>query len=121
MKALSFSSDGRTLAAVNGNGQASIWDVESRSLRHGGIPADGEQVGVAFTKDGKTLAAASSSGIGLWDAETGESIGSIPAYLPYEAFPRSATTARSSPCRSEEAACRGQRSGMWPGARAWPR
>ena len=83
VKALSFSSDGRTLAAVTGNGQASIWDVESRSLRHGGIPAYGEQVGVAFSKDGTTLATASSAGIGLWDAETGESIGEIPAYLPF--------------------------------------
>ncbi len=83
VKALSFTSDGRTLAAVTGNGQASIWDVESRSLRHGGISAYGLQVGVAFSKDGTTLATASSSGIGLWDAATGESIGKIPAYLPF--------------------------------------
>ena len=83
VKALSFTSDGRTLAAVTGNGQASIWDVESRSLRHGGIPAYGLQAGVAFSKDGTTLATASSAGIGLWDAETGESIGKIPTYLPF--------------------------------------
>ncbi len=87
VKALSFSSDGRTLAAVTGNGQASIWDVESRSLRHGGIPAYGEQVGVVISKDGTTLVTASSDGIGLWDAETGESIGRIPAYLPFGGAP----------------------------------
>ena len=52
VKALSFSSDGRSLAAVTGNGQASIWDVETRSLRHGGIPARGQQVGVVFSRDG---------------------------------------------------------------------
>ena len=87
VKALSFSSDGRTLAAVTGNGQASIWDVQSRSLRHGGIRAYGEQVGIAFTKDGKTLAVAGSDGIGLWDAETGESSGRIQTYLPYGGTP----------------------------------
>ena len=86
VKALSFSSDGRTLAAVT-NGQASIWDVESRSLRHGGIPARGLQVGVVFTKDGTTVVTTSSNGIELWDAETGESTGRIPAYLPYGGVP----------------------------------
>jgi WD40 repeat protein len=75
------------LAAVTGNGQASIWDVESRSLRHGGIPAYGQQVGVAFSKDGSTLAVAGSAGIGLWSPETGKSIGTIPAYLPYGGVP----------------------------------
>jgi WD40 repeat protein/tRNA A-37 threonylcarbamoyl transferase component Bud32 len=87
VKALSFTSDGRTLAAVTGNGQASIWDVESRSLRHGGIQAYGLQVGVAFSKDGTTLATTSSTGIGLWDPATGESIGKIPAYLPFGGVP----------------------------------
>jgi WD40 repeat protein len=87
VKALSFSSDGRTLAAVTNKGQASIWDVQSRSLRHGRIPAHGEQVGVAFTKDGKTLATASSNAIEFWDAETGDSIGRIPTYLPFGGVP----------------------------------
>jgi WD40 repeat protein/tRNA A-37 threonylcarbamoyl transferase component Bud32 len=86
VKALAFSSDGRTLAAVTGNGQASIWDVESRSLRHGGIPAHG-QAGVVFSKDGTTLAIAGSDGIGLWDPQTAESIGRIPAHLPFGGVP----------------------------------
>ena len=83
VKALSFTSDGRTLAAVTGNGQVSIWDVESRSLRHGGIPADGDLVDVSFSKDGTTLVTASSAGIELWDAETGRSTGRIPVHLPF--------------------------------------
>jgi len=90
VKALSFTSDGRTLAAVTGNGRVSIWDVEPRSLRHGGIrtdprsgiPAGGELVDVAFAKDGKTLVTASSAGVELWDAETGQSTGRIPVNLP---------------------------------------
>jgi len=39
-------------------------------------------VDVAFAKDGKTLVTASSAGVELWDAETGQSTGRIPVNLP---------------------------------------
>ena len=88
VKALAFSSDGRTLAAATGNGQATIWDVASRSLRHGGDSgATGSKWASPSARTGRRSSRRARNGIGLWDAETGESIGRIPAYLPFGGDP----------------------------------
>jgi WD40 repeat protein/tRNA A-37 threonylcarbamoyl transferase component Bud32 len=82
VKALAFSPDGQTLAAVSADGMATIWDVASRSLRHEPFTAGGANAGVAFTPDGKTLATGSSGGVGLWDAATGGRIARIAGFVP---------------------------------------
>ena len=57
---LAFSPDGRTLAAATREGEATLWDVESRSLRLGPFRVSstclGSIVGVSFVADGTTLA-----------------------------------------------------------------
>ena len=66
VKALAFSPDGRTLAAVTASGKATLWDVGSRSLRRGPF-LSGRSVGVSFSADGTMLATAGSGGVKLWD------------------------------------------------------
>jgi WD40 repeat protein/tRNA A-37 threonylcarbamoyl transferase component Bud32 len=77
VKALAFSSDGRTLAAVARYGSTTIWDVASRSLRQESIFAGGFGLGVGFTPDGKRLATTAARGVELWDVATGASLGTI--------------------------------------------
>jgi WD40 repeat protein/serine/threonine protein kinase len=77
VKALSFSPDGRTLAAVTAPEHVlTLWDVGSRSRLHEPHPA-GEGTllpGVSFSADGATLATASKWGVLLWDVATGASL-----------------------------------------------
>jgi len=78
VKALAFSPDGRTLAAVALDGIATLWDVESRSLRRGPFAVDvWRALGVSFSTDGALLATAGSEGVRLWDAATGAALGRI--------------------------------------------
>jgi len=77
VKALAFSPDGRTLAAVTGLGAATIWDVASGSLRRVWGFAGGLYAGVAFSPDGTKLATTGNLGVELWNAGTGASLGSI--------------------------------------------
>jgi serine/threonine protein kinase/WD40 repeat protein len=78
VKALAFSSDGRTLAAVTLEGMATLWDVRSRSPRRGPFPVDVAQaLGVSFSTDGTLLATAGFQGVRLWDAATGAPRGRI--------------------------------------------
>ena len=121
MKALDFSPDGRTLAAITSNGQADDLGcpVAIAALRRdSGLR--GSKWASPSARDGQTLAAASSTGIGLWDAETGASIGRIPADLPYGGDLAFSADGALLAVSVGEAACRGQRSGTWPSARAWP-
>jgi WD40 repeat protein len=71
VKALAFSSDGQTLAAVTSSGMATLWDVESRSLRQEPFHLGSFAVGMSFSTDGTTLATASPGGVKLWDVATG--------------------------------------------------
>ncbi len=77
---LAFSPDGRTLAAATREGRATVWDVESRSLRHGPLATSstlyGSIVGVSYVADGTTLAV-TASGLALWDIATGEAAGGL--------------------------------------------
>jgi WD40 repeat protein len=78
VKALAFSPDGRALAAVARHGMATVWDVESRSLRSGPFRVDhARAVGVSFSADGRMLATAGENGARLWNASTGERLGRL--------------------------------------------
>ncbi len=77
VKALAFSPDGTTLAAADGRGTTTVWDVSSRSLRYEPLFA-GLDARVAFSPDGKTLATSGSGGgVTFWDVRTGERSGRI--------------------------------------------
>ncbi len=78
VKALAFTRDGKRLAAVTTNGQATIWDVESRSLLQGPFTAGkGGLFGVSISADSTTLATAGESGVKLWDVATGAGLGRL--------------------------------------------
>jgi WD40 repeat protein/tRNA A-37 threonylcarbamoyl transferase component Bud32 len=81
---LAFSPDGRTLAAATREGRATVWDVDSRSLRLGPFSVSGTVygsiVGVGFVADGTTLAVADSSGLALWDVATGDPAGRLEGF-----------------------------------------
>ena len=77
VKALAFSPDGTTLAAADGRGTTTVWDVSTRSLRYEPLFA-GLEARVAFSPDGKTLATSGSGGgVTFWDVRTGERSGRI--------------------------------------------
>jgi WD40 repeat protein len=72
---LAFSPDGDTLAAVTAEGMVTVWDIETRSLRHG---ADrGASFFMDISADGRMLATPSGNGVKLWDVATGASLGDI--------------------------------------------
>ena len=76
--ALAFAPDGRKLAAVTIQGQATVWDVESRSLVWGPFTvAQGPVLGVSISADGRVLATAGPAGVDLWDLATGDRLGTI--------------------------------------------
>ena len=78
VKALAFSPDGATLAAVTLDGMATLWDVASRSLREGPFAVDLlYAVGVSFSADGTMVATAGSEGVRVWDVATGAALGRI--------------------------------------------
>jgi WD40 repeat protein len=77
VNALAFSPDGETLAAVADYGVATIWDVPSRSLRHGPFPVASYAIGVSLSADGRMLATAGDGGVTLWDVATGAELGHI--------------------------------------------
>ncbi len=68
---LAFDADGRTLVAVSEGGTATIWDVESRSLRWPSFGVDSYALGVSMSADGTTFATAGGNGVTLGDVTTG--------------------------------------------------
>jgi WD40 repeat protein len=75
--ALAFSPDGRTLVAVAESGMASVWDVDTRSLRHGPFRADSYAVGVSISADGKTFVTAGGGAVWVRSVATGEAVTSV--------------------------------------------
>ena len=56
---------------------ATIWDLESRSLRQGPFQVASYAVGVSISADGTMLATAGGCGVKLWDVATGAALGRI--------------------------------------------
>ena len=55
-----------------------LWDVRSRSLRHGPFPVSEEPIiGISISADGTTLATAGGDGVELWDVATGAPLGTV--------------------------------------------
>jgi WD40 repeat protein len=77
VKALAFSPDGTTLAAVTLDGMATVWDVTSRSLRKGFWVDLSYAAGVSFSADGTMLATAGTEGVMLWDVASGAKRGRL--------------------------------------------
>ena len=78
VKDLAFSPDGRTLAAVSREGEATIWHVDSRSLFRGPFNVGGIGYAVSISADGTILAIGNDVGeVSLWDAATGERVSTI--------------------------------------------
>ena len=74
---LSFSPDGRLLAAANLDGTAKVWHLASGERRLT-LPIGGLVVAVAFSPDGRLLVTAGSDGtVRVWDVATGEEIQSF--------------------------------------------
>jgi WD40 repeat protein/tRNA A-37 threonylcarbamoyl transferase component Bud32 len=94
VKSLAFAPDGRTLAAVTLDGQATLWDVESRSLLREMSAGVGDVLGVSISADGAILAAPgpedwsgyyldpNEGGVNLWEVATGESLDTIALGVP---------------------------------------
>jgi WD40 repeat protein len=81
-RCLAFSRDGKFLAAPTGNGRHDaivLWDVASgqRARRRAGRLDLGSDtaVSLALSADGRLLAAATSTGVRLWDLDSGRDIG----------------------------------------------
>jgi WD40 repeat protein len=83
VKALAFSPDGRTLAAVTLAGWATVWDTRSRKRRYRAIPVGVDPLlGASISADGKLLATAGRTGVKLWNLGTGAPAGSIGGGAP---------------------------------------
>jgi WD40 repeat protein len=73
---LSWSTDGKTLAAASADERVQLWDVEEQSPI-GSLGYPGGALDVAFLEDGTTIAATSEDGsVRLWDSSELEPLGS---------------------------------------------
>jgi WD40 repeat protein/DNA-binding SARP family transcriptional activator len=72
---LSFSPDGRWLAATGGGADVAVWSLPRRSLRR--FPADSrESIAIAFAPDSRTLVTGGQdSNVRFWDVESGQPVG----------------------------------------------
>jgi WD40 repeat protein len=96
VKSLAFAPDGRTLAAVTLDGEATLWDVERRSLLRGPFSARvrNDVLGSSISADGAILATPApedwvgpyydpnEGGVNLWKLATGEALDTIALGVP---------------------------------------
>jgi WD40 repeat protein len=68
---MTFSPDGKTLAATYAGPIARLWDLTTRKEKHR-IKASFQIYHTSFSADGKTLACAEHGSIRLWDVDKGE-------------------------------------------------
>ena len=78
IRSLTFSPDGSLLAACLQNGSIVLWDVNARAVRRtlGARFVYCDRVGAAFDADGRRIAGIGGTNVLLWDAATGEVVGS---------------------------------------------
>src|SRR5207244_1302432 len=75
VRAVTFSPDGKRLAAACKDRRAYVWDVESGKLTHTLAGHEEPVMDVAFSPDGKRLLTASGDGtLRLWDAASGKEV-----------------------------------------------
>jgi WD40 repeat protein len=72
---VNFSPDGNTVTLHDGLGTFTLWDLKTRQPI--GQPLALGTGFVTASPDGKTVAASGEGGIGLWDVQTGQHIGSL--------------------------------------------
>ena len=76
---ISFSHDGKTVATAVGD-RVTLWDVSGGRIRGSLLDRFNVISSFAFSPDGKMIAASGSiNGFGLWDAEDGRELQSLPA------------------------------------------
>src|SRR5205823_10762449 len=123
---VTFSPDGRQLAAGTGKGTLLIWDIRSGRALHTLTTHGGQLSGLAYSPDGERLATAGfevTRGFGqlkLWDAVSGKELLSLPGQMSvaFSADGRLLTAPASGSLTAEgtvnvwDAA---PRSGKWPG------
>ena len=70
---LSFSPDGKKVAAGSADRSVKIWDTSTRTLQT--LEGDGASIcGVAFSPIGMTVGAATTEGVRIWDVMTGKMV-----------------------------------------------
>jgi WD40 repeat protein len=75
IEALAYSSDGKMIASLAGNGSICLWDsTTGRLIRRFDWEREGANASVKFSPDGKTLAACVGGVIRLWDVASGKEI-----------------------------------------------
>jgi WD40 repeat protein/energy-coupling factor transporter ATP-binding protein EcfA2 len=72
---VNFSPDGKTVTLRDWLGTFTLWEMKTRQPI--GQPLALETAFVTASPDGKTVAASGEGGIGLWDVQTGQHIGSL--------------------------------------------
>ena len=90
VRSMSFSPDGKTLAAGADDGKIYLWDVETRTVRTvltghaGSSSSDAWVFSVSFSPDGKTLASGGNDGtVRLWNLVTGGQIAVLTGHIRY--------------------------------------
>lgn len=78
--AVAFSPDSQLLAAIDGTGHATVWNLESKSVQWSGSAHSGYGSDIVFSPDGALLATSGADRrVKLWNAVNGDAIATLPA------------------------------------------